>query len=91
MVTRARPKPPKKRAPRQRTTERISFSMPIGTAARMREAAKAKGAPSLSAYLLQVVETDLQAQSFDQILDEVFRKQPMTEEERAWADEILGL
>ena len=86
-----KPKLSRKRVPRQRTTERISFSMPVGTAARMREAAKVKGAPSLSAYLLQVVETDLQTQSFDAILDEVFRKQPMTEEERAWADGILGL
>lgn len=65
--------------------------MPVGTAARMREAAKSRGAPSLSAYLLQVVESDLQTQDFDEILDEVFRKRPMTDEERAWADEILEL
>lgn len=40
-------------------------------------------------YVAQALEDKLAKDDFQEVLDEVFSEQPMTDEERAWADQYL--
>lgn len=57
----------------------------------MREKARRDGAPSLSASIAEILSDSVERQTLDEILDEIFQVNPLTEEERAWADRVLGL
>ncbi|MGH2460301.1 MAG: hypothetical protein ACRDIY_15705 [Chloroflexota bacterium] len=47
--------------------------------------------PSLSAFIAKAVEEKLATDELQQVLDEIFAEQPMTDEERTWADlHLLG-
>ena len=46
-------------------------------------------APSLSAYIARALAEKLEGDRLQEVLDEIFREQPMTDEERAWADRLL--
>jgi hypothetical protein len=81
--------PANKRLSRQRTHDRVTLSLPIEVGARLRADAKAAGAPSLSAYVLESLERARGQQTYRALLEDMFRDSPMTDEERAWADEIL--
>lgn len=85
-----RPVGPKNRRPtRRRTHDRLTVSLPIEVGARLRAAAKASGAPSLSAYVVETLEQRAEKRTFRDLLDKMFGEQPMTDREREWADAIL--
>ena len=50
---------------------------------------RAHHAPSVSAFISDAVEEKLERDRLQEVLDEVWREQPMTDKERAWADRIL--
>jgi hypothetical protein len=56
---------------------------------RLRADARASGAPSLSAYVVETLAQRTKKQTFRDILDDMFRDEPMTDQEREWADVIL--
>jgi hypothetical protein len=60
-------------------------------AARLRADARDAGAPSVSAYVAETLAIRSRERTFRDLLDELFRDQPMTDEERRWADAILDL
>jgi hypothetical protein len=78
-----------KRPTRQRTHDRVTLSLPIEVGSRLRAEAKAAGAPSLSAYVLESLERAEIRQTYRALLEDMFRDNPITDEERAWADAIL--
>jgi hypothetical protein len=78
-----------KRPTRQRTHDRVTLSLPIEVGTRLRAEAKAAGAPSLSAYVLESLERAENRRTYRSLLEDTFKAEPMTDEERAWADEIL--
>lgn len=79
----------RRRRARGSSYDKLAISMPHRTVERAREQVKARGVPSLSAYITEVVEKDLAERTYDDILEEVFREKPMTDEERAWAERII--
>jgi hypothetical protein len=81
--------PANKRPTRRRTHDRLTISLPIEVGAQLRADAKAAGAPSLSAYVAETLAQRARSRSFRDLLDEMFRENPMTDEEREWADAIL--
>ncbi|MBI2941496.1 MAG: hypothetical protein HYY04_13770 [Chloroflexi bacterium] len=89
MAARTPTSPTNKRPTRQRTYDRLTISLPVEIATRLRADAKAAGAPSLSAYVAETFAQRTRKQTFRDLLDEMFRENPMTDEERQWADAIL--
>jgi len=71
--------------------DRVTITLPEATLKRVRQRAAASGAPSLSAYIARRLDESEQEQTFLEYLDELFREQPITEEEQRWADSLLGL
>ncbi|MBI4316927.1 MAG: ribbon-helix-helix protein, CopG family [Chloroflexi bacterium] len=78
-----------RRPTRQSTHDRLTISLPSDVAAQLRADAKAAGSPSLSAYVKETLEQRAKTRTFRDLLDEMFRENPMTDEEREWADAIL--
>lgn len=70
--------------------DKLAISMPHGIAERARQEVQALGAPSLSAYIVDAVEEKMEKRRFRKILDDIFSEEPMTGEERDWADSILN-
>ncbi len=89
MADATRTSPPKRRPTRQCTHDRLTISLPVETAARLRSDAQAAGSPSLSAFVAETLAQRSHEQTFRSLLDEMFREQPLTDEERQWADAIL--
>jgi hypothetical protein len=71
------------------TSEKLAISLPREVAQAARDEAQARGAASLSAFVAEAVEEKLEANRLQRLLDEMFSEQPMTEEEREWADKLL--
>lgn len=88
-ATRTVTDPTNTRPTRQRTHDRLTISLPLTVAAQLRADAKAAGAPSVSAYVKETLELHAKKRTFRHLLDEMFRENPMTGEEREWADSIL--
>ena len=88
-ATRTATDPTNKRPTRQRTHDRLTISLPLTVAAQLRADAKAAGSPSVSAYVKETLEQHARKRTFRDLLDEMFRENPMTGEEREWADAIL--
>jgi Ribbon-helix-helix protein, copG family len=88
-ATRVSTDPANKRPTRQRTHDRLTISLPLSVAAQLRADAKASGSPSVSAYIKETLEQHTRTRTFRDILDEMFRENPMTDAEREWADAIL--
>jgi hypothetical protein len=82
---------PKRRAARGSGYEKVAISLPRDTAQRARAEAQARGEPSLSAFVTAAVEEKLERDDLRAVLEEVFRGEPMSDEERTWADRALGL
>jgi hypothetical protein len=81
---------PKERArSRHRSYVKLAVTLPERLALAARAEAEAIGSPSLSAFIAGAVEEKLERDHLQEILDEIFHEQPMTEEERRWADHIL--
>lgn len=74
---------------RQRTHDRLTISLPAAVAAQLRADAKATGSPSVSAYVKETLEQRARTRTFRELLDDMFRERPMTDEERKWADAVL--
>jgi hypothetical protein len=62
--------------------ERHAISLPPGLASAAREEMRARGITSFSAYVAEAIRRDLDSRKFEDLLDETFNEQPMTEEER---------
>jgi hypothetical protein len=78
------------RRPRTQTPfERHAITLPPELAAAAREEMRARGLTSFSAYVAETIRRDLESRKFEELLDEMFRDQPMTDEERAWANRAL--
>ena len=83
--------PTKRRSARGSGYEKVAISLPRETAQRARAEAQARGEPSLSAFITAAVEEKLARDDLRGVLDEIFRDEPMTDEERARADRALAL
>ncbi len=73
----------------QRAWVRVVVSMPEQLAQAARAAAEAIGSPSLSTFVASAVQEKLERDRLQVVLDDIFREQPMTDEEREWADRVL--
>jgi hypothetical protein len=82
---------PKRRAARGSGYEKVAVSLPRETAQRARAEAQARGEPSLSAFVTAAVAEKLERDDLRALLEEIFRGEPVTDAERAWADRALGL
>lgn len=83
-------RPARAARPRSRPPhEKLAITMPhdLAEAAR-REVAEGR-ATSVSAFVSEAVQRRLENDSFQAILDDIFRDNPMTDQEREWADSIL--
>jgi len=69
--------------------EKLAISLPRELAEAVRAEAKRVGAPSLSAFIAQVLRERVERDTLQEVLDEMLREQPMTDGEREWADRIL--
>jgi hypothetical protein len=67
----------------------LTLSLPSEVGSRLRADAKAAGAPSLSAYVVARLGYAGSEYTYRNLLDEMFRSAPMTDEEREWADAVL--
>jgi metal-responsive CopG/Arc/MetJ family transcriptional regulator len=74
---------------RRRTYVKLAVTLPEQLAQAVRAEAEAVGSPSLSAFIARAVEEKLERDRLQEALDEIFREQPMTDEEREWADHVL--
>ena len=72
-----------------RTHEKIAITLPTDLARAARAEAKVRQSHSLSAFIAQAVEEKLEKDNLQRILDDIFAENPMTDEERSWADELL--
>lgn len=87
--SRSNPSGPKKRRSGMRPYEKLAISIPASTLSRAREEVRTRGVSSLSAYITEAVEDRLARRRFRDILDAVFAEEPMSEEEKRWADGVL--
>lgn len=69
--------------------EKVAITLPSQLLRAARAEAEEGHARSLSAYIAQAVEEKLATDEFQEVLNEIFAERPMTEEERAWADQYL--
>jgi hypothetical protein len=65
---------------------KLAISLPRSLAAAARVAAQARGAPSLSAFIAEAIEEKIAGDRLQEVLDEIFGDQPLTDEERACVD-----
>lgn len=72
--------------------EKIAVTIPADLATRAREAVKKGRAASVSAYVTAALEERVKLDDLDELLSEMLAETggPMTDEERAWADSVLG-
>jgi hypothetical protein len=57
--------------------------LPVDLADRAREEMRARGLGSFSAYVAEAIRRDLEPCEFEELVGEMFRDKPMTEDERA--------
>ncbi len=82
---------PKKAAEsRDPAYEKLAISLPRPLAQAAREEVRAGRAPSLSALVAEALAEKLEQDRLQEALDEVFHEEPMTDEEREWADKLLA-
>ncbi len=74
---------------RGRTHVKLAVSLPEQLVQAARAEAAVIGSPSLSAFIASAVQEKLERDRLEDVLDEIFREQPMTDEEREWADRVL--
>ena len=75
-------------------TKKVTITLDEDELARIRELVEAGGVRSVSAFVQKAVSAQLDADAlWDQTLDEILEETggPMTDEEKAWADKVLGL
>ena len=68
---------------------KLAVSVPAELVKAVEAEVRAHHAPSVSAFISDAVEEKLERDRLQEVLDEVWRQQPMTDKERAWADRIL--
>lgn len=69
--------------------EKVAITLPSQLLRNARREAEESHAPSLSAFIARAVQEKLATDELQQVLDEIFAEHPMTDEERAWADQYL--
>jgi hypothetical protein len=69
---------------------KIAVSVPAELVQAVEAEVRARHAPSVSAFISTAVEEKLERDHLQELLDETWKKQPMTDKERAWADRLLG-
>ncbi|HVC32704.1 MAG TPA: hypothetical protein VNL16_04265 [Chloroflexota bacterium] len=69
--------------------EKVAITLPSQLLQAARAEAEAGRAGSLSAYIAQAIEEKVENDELQQVLDEIFAESPMTDAERAWADQYL--
>jgi hypothetical protein len=69
--------------------EQYSIRLPVELADAAREEMRARGLTSFSAYVAEAIRRNLESRNFEELLEEMFREQPMTDEERVWANRAL--
>lgn len=72
-----------------RTHEKLAITLPSDLVHAARAEAKARQSRSLSAFIAQAVEEKLEKDDLQKVLDAIFAENPLTDEERRWADELL--
>jgi Arc/MetJ-type ribon-helix-helix transcriptional regulator len=70
--------------------QKRAVSLPKALARAVDAQVRAKNATSFSAFVADALGEKLERNGLQALLDEVWAKEPMTDEERAWADKILG-
>jgi Arc/MetJ-type ribon-helix-helix transcriptional regulator len=73
------------------TRVKVTVSVPHELITDAEARVRSGGAPSLSALVTAALAEKLERDELQAILDEIFRDQPMTDEERDTADRALGL
>ena len=68
---------------------KLAVSVPAELVKAVEAEVRARHAPSVSAFISDAVEEKLERDHLQEVLDEVWREQPMTDQERAWANKIL--
>lgn len=68
---------------------KLAISVPADLAAAIDDQVNERHATSVSAFISEAVAEKLERDRLQDALDEVWREQPMTDEERAWVDRIL--
>jgi metal-responsive CopG/Arc/MetJ family transcriptional regulator len=71
------------------TTEKLAISLPRDLAESLRVEVIRRGSPSVSAFIAEVLREKLERDSLKELLDETFAENPMTDDERAWADQYF--
>lgn len=73
------------------TKKKIAVSLPPELVEAAQAAVKAGRAASVSAYVAEAIEDKLKHDDLGSLLDQMLEETggPLTDEERAWADEIL--
>jgi len=66
-----------------------AISLPPDVDAAAEAAMRARGLSSFSSYVAEAIRRDVQAGDFDELLATIFRDEPPTAEERAWAKRAL--
>lgn len=68
---------------------KLAVSVPADLVKAVEAEVRARHAPSVSAFISDAVEEKLERDHLQEVLDEVWRERPMTDQERAWANKIL--
>lgn len=71
------------------TSEKLTVSLPRPLVHAVREEVKARRIASVSSFVAEAVEAKLDQDRLREVLDEIYAGQPMTDEEREWADRYL--
>jgi hypothetical protein len=74
---------------RRRSYEHLTISLPAELIEEARGAMRHRGLTSFSAYVAEVILRDLESRKFEELLDAMFAEQPMTDDERTWAERAL--
>lgn len=77
------------RSRRETTCDKLAITLPHEVAEAVRSKVRAGDAASVSVFIARAVQEKVENDHLQDILDEVFREQPMTDEERGWADRLL--
>ena len=77
------------RRKRPRTTSKVTITLPVDLAEALREEARLRRVPSVSAFIARAVEEKLEHDRLSDVINEIFDGKPMTTAERAWADQYL--
>jgi metal-responsive CopG/Arc/MetJ family transcriptional regulator len=74
---------------RRRSYEHLTISLPAELVEEARGAMRHRGLTSFSAYAAETIRENLRSRKFEDLLDAMFAEQPITDDEKAWAERAL--